>query len=75
MEVYDEVWTMKDNKPTKMYIYSKTASMGHMPDDIDFSYTIVREFCSKNTSINPSIGCNPDNLFYSLAELIASLGE
>ena len=62
MEVYDEVWIMKDNKPTKMYIYSKKASMGWSPSDIDFTYEVVRGFCGNNSATNPAIGCGAENM-------------
>ena len=41
IEVYDQIWIIKDNKPLKMIVYSVTKMMGDDVGKTDTSYELI----------------------------------
>jgi len=71
--VYDEVWVMKNNKPTLLLVYSVEEKMNHWKNGIDKFYRVVDGTLSADTPTNPAIGYAITNLFRSKEELMSTL--
>lgn len=73
-KVWDRVWTMYDNKPTKLVIYSVTEKMDTIGTcRTRFSYTTVREALGAGQGNNKDYGVDPKKIFRTKEELIQSL--
>lgn len=76
MKVYDEVWVMRNNKPTLMTLYSietyiNTQALG----GTNSRYTLVDSLMGLHRQGNVPIGYDLEDMYNSKEELIRSLYE
>ena len=72
-KVYDKVWIMMSNKPTKMIIFAVIDSMNYYKDSTERTYRLVNSQVGAGWGNNEGIIVNERKIFYLKEELLKSL--
>lgn len=72
-DVYDEVWIMENNKPTKKVIFAVVLSMSHNKRGQEVHYRLVNHQCGTGWGNGEGIRCDESNMFCTKEDLVDSL--
>lgn len=73
--VYDKVWIMYANKPTKMFVFAVIESMTDDKQHTEFYYHLVGELVGTGWGNHEGVRYAEENIFPSKEALIKNLTE
>lgn len=72
-DVYEEVWIMNNNTPTKMIVFAVIHSMNYWKNGIEIHYRLVRSKIGAGWGNNEGIRVKGDGMFPTKESLLNSL--